>query len=952
MKLSPLSFSTSSSFSHADGIDDGVELISSPFAGGAMLPVFLNDLSRNSGESGSGSSWERELVEVTLELDVGDDSILVCGMSEAASVDSRARSVDLVTARLSRNLSNASTRIRQKLGKLLRSESWKTTTSSTAGERDRDLERQTAVTLGILTARDKRKEDAKLQRSTSSAQRALKGLQFINKTTRGNSCVCDWDCDCDQMWKKVEKRFESLSKNGLLARDDFGECVGMVDSKDFAVSVFDALARRRRQKLEKITKDELHDFWLQISDQSFDARLQIFFDMADSNEDGKITREEIKELLMLSASANKLAKLKEQAEEYASLIMEELDPENFGYIELWQLETLLLQRDAYMNYSRPLSTTSGGVSTPRRNLIRPRHVVQKCRKKLQCLILDNWQRSWVLLVWVMLMAILFVWKFLEYKEKAAFKVMGYCLTTAKGAAETLKLNMALVLLPVCRNTLTWLRSTRARACVPFDDNINFHKIIACAIAIGILVHAGTHLACDFPRIINSSPEQFALIASAFNGTKPTFKDLMTGAEGITGISMVILTTIAFTLASTHFRRNRVRLPAPLDRLTGFNAFWYTHHLLVVVYIMLIVHGTFLFFADKWYQKTTWMYISVPLVLYVAERSLRACRSKHYSVKILKVSMLPGEVLSLIMSKPPGFKYKSGQYIFLQCPTISRFEWHPFSITSAPGDDQLSVHIRTLGDWTEELRRVLTVGKDLSTCVIGRSKFSAYCNIDMINRPKLLVDGPYGAPAQDYRSYDVLLLIGLGIGATPFISILKDLLNNSRDEQTDNEFSRSDFSWNSCTSSYTTATPTSTHGGKKKAVKAHFYWVTREPGSVEWFRGVMEEISDMDCRGQIELHNYLTSVYDEGDARSTLIKMVQALNHAKHGVDILSGTRVRTHFARPNWKEVFSSIARKHPNSTVGVFYCGIQTVAKELKKQAQDMSQKTTTRFEFHKEHF
>jgi hypothetical protein len=64
---------------------------------------------------------------------------------------------------------------------------------------------------------------------------------------------------------------------------------------------------------------------------------------------------------------------------------------------------------------------------------------------------------------------------------------------------------------------------------------------------------------------------------------------------------------------------------------------------------------------------------------------------------------------------------------------------------------------------------------------------------------------------------------------------------------DNEFSRSDFSWNSCTSSYTTATPTSTHGGKKKAVKAHFYWVTREPGSVEWFRGVMEEISDMDCR---------------------------------------------------------------------------------------------------------
>ncbi|KAF8104221.1 hypothetical protein N665_0176s0032 [Sinapis alba] len=1035
MKLSPQSFSRQSSLSHGgDGYDDGVELRPPPIPGGAMLPVFLNGLSRE-GDSGSGSSWERELVEVTLELN-GDDSIVLCGMSEAAtSADSQPTSVN-VSGRLTRSLSTTPSRIRQTFGRLLRSDSMRPTVLSrdqtateTAGRltrslsttpsriqkkfgrllrsdsarttvssasRERDLERQTTATektgrltrslstassrirktIGrllrsdstasrdverqaaagtetpIMSARDRRRENAKLQRSTSSAQRALKGLQFINKTTKGNSCGCDRDCDCDQMWKKVEKRFESLSKEGLLAREDFGECVGMKDSKEFAVSVFDALARRRRQKLEKITRDELHEFWLQISDQSFDARLQIFFDMVDCNEDGRITSEEIKELLMLSASANKLAKLKEQAEEYASLIMEELDPENLGYIELWQLETLLLQRDAYMNYSRPLSTTSVGMSTPRRSLTKPRHVARKCRQTLQCLVLDNWQRIWVLLLWVIVMAVLFVWKFLQYRDKAGFKVMGYCLTTAKGAAETLKLNMALVLLPVCRNTLTWLRSTRARAFVPFDDNINFHKIIACAIVIGILVHAGTHLACDFPRLINSSPEDFALIASSFNGVKPTFKDLITGAEGITGISMVILTTIAFTLASTHFRRNRVRLPAPLDRLTGFNAFWYTHHLLVVVYIMLIVHGTFLFFADKWYQKTTWMYISVPLVVYVAERSLRACRSNHYSVKILKVSMLPGEVLSLIMSKPPGFKYKSGQYIFLQCPTISRFEWHPFSITSAPGDDQLSVHIRTLGDWTEELQRVLTVGKDLSTCVIGRSKFSANGSTDTSQRPKLLVDGPYGAPAQDYRNYDVLLLIGLGIGATPFISILKDLLNNSREEQTDNEFSRSDFSWNSHSSSYTTITPTSTQGGKKKAVKAHFYWVTREPGSVEWFRGVMEEISDMDCREQIELHNYLTSVYDEGDARSTLIKMVQALNHAKHGVDILSGTRVRTHFARPNWKEVFSSIAKKHPNSTVGVFYCGIPTVAKELKKQSQEMSQKTSTRFEFHKEHF
>jgi len=41
----------------------------------------------------------------------------------------------------------------------------------------------------------------------------------------------------------------------------------------------------------------------------------------------------------------------------------------------------------------------------------------------------------------------------------------------------------------------------------------------------------------------------------------------------------------------------------------------------------------------------------------------------------------------------------------------------------------------------------------------------------------LIDGPYGAPAQDHWKYDVVLLVGLGIGATPFVSILRDLLNN-------------------------------------------------------------------------------------------------------------------------------------------------------------------------------
>eukprot|EP01018_Ginkgo_biloba_P004613 Gb_23370 [translate_table: standard] len=909
------------------------------------LPLYVNRSSED----------EQEFVEVT--LDVHDDAIVLRSVAPAASHDDPAEGFDKRSSRSSSFGRSTSSRLRQ-FSQELKAEA-SARVKHFSQELKAELKRiswnhsSASRNLGQngdpMTARALRKQRAQLDRNRSGAQQALKGLRFISKTT-GN-------VDGQELWKTVEARFHELAKDGLLSRADFAQCIGMKDSKEFAGELFDALARRRRQKVDSITKDELYEFWSQISDQSFDSRLQIFFDMVDKNADGRINEEEVKEIIMLSASANRLSKLKEQAEEYAALIMEELDPEKLGYIELWQLETLLLQRDTYMNYSQALSYTSQALS---QNLgLRKRSSIQKFSSKIKYFVYENWQRVWVLLIWIAAMVGLFTWKFIQYKHKAAYHVMGYCLLTAKGAAETLKLNMALILFPVCRNTITWLRSTRLSLVVPFDDNINFHKTIAAAIVVGVLLHVGNHLACDFPRLINASPEKFAPIAHDFGGKQPSYVDLVKGVEGITGIIMVVLMIIAFTLATRWFRKNVLKLPRPFNRLTGFNAFWYSHHLLVIVYILFIIHGIFLYLAHKWYSKTTWMYISVPVLLYAGERTLRAFRSGFYSVRILKVAIYPGNVLTLHMSKPQGFRYKSGQYLFIQCPAVSPFEWHPFSITSAPGDDYLSVHIRTLGDWTQELKRVFS-----EACEPPAGGKSGLLRADETTKkslPKLLIDGPYGAPAQDYRKYDVLLLVGLGIGATPFISILKDLLNNIKkaEEQTESnpDFSKSTDDSRPSTSTHDSASTKATSGDSKKkrslqTTNAYFYWVTREQGSFDWFKGVMNEVAEIDHKGVIEMHNYLTSVYEEGDARSALITMVQALNHAKSGVDILSGTRVRTHFAKPNWKKVFTRICTKHPNAKIGVFYCGMPVVAQELNQLSHEFNQKGTTRFDFHKEHF
>ncbi|XP_025011882.1 respiratory burst oxidase homolog protein B isoform X2 [Ricinus communis] len=752
--------------------------------------------------------------------------------------------------------------------------------------------RQVSQELKRMTSNNK---FDRVDRTKSGAARALKGLKFMSKNVGTEG------------WSEVEARFDKLSVDGALPKTKFGQCIGMNESSEFANELFDALARRRGITSASISKAQLHEFWEQITDHSFDARLQTFFDMVDKNADGRITEEEVKEIIALSASANKLSKIQERAEEYAALIMEELDPDNLGFVELYNLEMLLLQAP---NQSTNLATDSRILSQILSQKLVPtkeHNPIKRWYKKLAYFVEDNWKRIWVMALWLGICAGLFTWKFIQYKHRAVFDVMGYCVTTAKGAAETTKFNMALILLPVCRNTITWLRSkTKLGMVVPFDDNINFHKVIAFGIAIGVGLHAGAHLTCDFPRLLHATDEEYEPMEPFFGEERPdNYWWFVKGTEGWTGVVMVVLMIIAYILAQPWFRRNRLNLPKTLKKLTGFNAFWYSHHLFVIVYALFIVHGYYLYLSKDWYKKTTWMYLAVPMGLYAIERLIRAFRSGYKSVKILKVAVYPGNVLALHMSKPQGFRYTSGQYIFVNCSAVSPFQWHPFSITSAPGDDYLSIHIRTLGDWTSQLKSVFS-----KVCQPASSNQSGLLRADVEKSgnkprlPKLLIDGPYGAPAQDYKKYDVLLLVGLGIGATPLISIVKDVLNNIK-QQKEKEEGIVENGINK--------------GSKRKPFatrRAYFYWVTREQGSFEWFKGVMNEVAEYDQDKVIELHNYCTSVYEEGDARSALITMLQSIQHAKNGVDIVSETRVRTHFARPNWRKVFKHVAINYPDQRV------------------------------------
>ena len=95
-------------------------------------------------------------------------------------------------------------------------------------------------------------------------------------------------------------------------------------------------------------------------------------------------------------------------------------------------------------------------------------------------------------------------------------------------------------------------------------------------------------------------------------------------------------------------------------------------------------------------------------------------------------------------------------------------------------------------------------------------------------------------------------------------------------------------------------------------KVYFTWVIRDFGSAEWFHSLLHAIEEQDTQNRIEINIYLTAKIKEDDMNNIIVQDVGAEK------DAITSLRAPTHFGRPNWDRVFSSVAEKHPETDVGV----------------------------------
>ncbi|XP_037368987.1 cytochrome b-245 heavy chain, partial [Talpa occidentalis] len=210
----------------------------------------------------------------------------------------------------------------------------------------------------------------------------------------------------------------------------------------------------------------------------------------------------------------------------------------------------------------------------------------------------------VILLWLGINVFLFVCFYQKYDRPDKYyytrKLLGPALALARAPAACLNFNCLLILMPVCRNLLSFLRgssvccSTRIRR--QLDRNLTFHKMVAWMIALHTAIHTIAHLFnvewCVDARVNKSDPFLVALSEigdkegeTYLNFARDRIKNpegglyvAVTRVAGITGIIITLCLILIITSSTKTIRRSY------------FEVFWYTHHLFVIFYIGLVIHG--------------------------------------------------------------------------------------------------------------------------------------------------------------------------------------------------------------------------------------------------------------------------------------------------------------------------------------------------------------------------
>jgi len=441
---------------------------------------------------------------------------------------------------------------------------------------------------------------------------------------------------------------------------------------------------------------------------------------------------------------------------------------------------------------------------------------------------------------------LFVSSALRYQGQGAWLML------AHGAGGCLNLDGALVLVPVMRRIWNWARLTPVGRFLPLDDALLIHRVLGVGLFVLGLIHSAAHF-------VNYS--QHGGIWASITGT----------SAGRTGSSLLLVSGVMWG-----FSRRRVR------KSGRFELFYYTHFAYIAWFALALSHG------PRFYK-----FALLPLLAFAFEWLLRQRRRVH-DTRMLALAGLSSGVTRVELERPPGFVQRPGDYAFLRIPHLARFEWHPFTISSAPGAERLCFHIRTEGDWTRALRQMADDRDALEEVVVN-------------------VDGPFGTPTRSIFGARHAVLVGAGIGVTPFASVLESMVARA-------------------------------YAGESQLEKLYFFWLNRDSRSFEWFAELLLKVEQTDHRQLVDIQIWMTG--GRGNAAALALNLARNLSHEIGKPDWVTGLRTQTRVGAPDFDVELAAIAARHAPDPVDVFFCGPPGLGRKLSASCQRLD------LRFHQEVF